>query len=165
MPDFQLHQLTHKSCPSEALTHTESNLKPLILYPDQDWQATSESHFPCQSETGRQQSPSLCWHFIRGLFPVAHHSWAPLSTKPCTAPLSHLMKTNGLQHFNLEEPAPLSDYLNLIQLGGSSLANLWHLRTESRPVTLTHKQVEVLHGCTQLCLLYLSVSFSSPLLP
>lgn len=32
-------------------THTESNLKVLILYPDQDWQATSESHLPCQCET------------------------------------------------------------------------------------------------------------------
>lgn len=65
------------------------------------------------------------------------------ATQGYRAPQSHLMKTNGLQHFNLREPVLLSAYLNLLQLGSSSEADFGYLRTQS--ATVTRNRVGGLH--------------------
>lgn len=94
-------------------------------------------------------------------------SWWPTTSgsTPATPALSHLMKINGLQHFNLWAPALLSAYLNLFQLGSSSQANLLTSEKENRPAALTQKQVEVIHGCLWVQLLNILVCLSSPPLP
>jgi hypothetical protein len=73
------------------------------------WQASSVSHFPAlQKGDSSVCSPLACADTSLEDF----FCWPP--------EVYHLMKPNGLQHFNLGSRAPLSAYLNLLQLGSSS---------------------------------------------
>lgn len=73
--------------PTVKIVHAHADSEHVLsMHHDEDWQTTSESHLPCQSET-RSLSfhPRLRWHFIKGLFLVVHLI-QPHSRPPCTVP-------------------------------------------------------------------------------